>query len=113
MVVAYTEFDPNVFLALGLAILAVVAFAFAAVLRRTERRDALREHLAARQIDSEVYYPLALHLQPCFAHLGYKPGSLPRSEAASKEALALPVHPDLSEEQIDFVAESVRGFYRA
>lgn len=80
---------------------------------RTERRDALREYLAARQIDSEVYYPLPLHLQPCFAQLGYKPGSLPRSEAASKEALALPVHPDLSEEQIDFVAESVRGFYRA
>lgn len=79
---------------------------------RTERRDGLRDYLAARQIDSEVYYPLALHLQPCFAQFGYKPGSLPRAEAASKEALALPIHPDLSEEQIDFVAESVRGFYR-
>ncbi len=80
---------------------------------RTERRDALKDFLSARQIDSEVYYPLALHLQPCFAQFGYQPGSLPRSEAASKEALALPVHPDLSEEQIDFVAETVRGFYRA
>ncbi|MBP6608071.1 MAG: DegT/DnrJ/EryC1/StrS family aminotransferase, partial [Deltaproteobacteria bacterium] len=80
---------------------------------RTERRDALKDFLSARQTDSEVYYPLALHLQPCFAQFGYQSGSLPRSEAASKEALALPVHPDLSEEQIDFVAETVRGFYRA
>jgi dTDP-4-amino-4,6-dideoxygalactose transaminase len=80
---------------------------------RAQLRDGLKDYLAARQIDSEVYYPLALHLQPCFAQFGYKPGSLPRAEAASQEALALPVHPDLSEEQIDFVAETVRGFYRA
>lgn len=80
---------------------------------RAPRRDALKDHLAAKQIDSEVYYPLALHLQPCFAQFGYKPGSLPRAEAASKDSLAIPVHPDLSLEQIDFVAETVRGFYRS
>ena len=78
---------------------------------RAPRRDELKRHLAASEIDSEVYYPLALHLQPCFAALEYKPGDLPCAERATQEVLALPVHPDLSDEQLTFVAERVREFY--
>lgn len=79
---------------------------------RTPQRDELRKYLAEREIETEVYYPMALHLQPCFSHLGYKPGDLPRAEAAVRESLALPVHADLSSDQLDFVAESVRAFFQ-
>ena len=76
------------------------------------KRDALRTHLGAREIETEVYYPTPLHLQPCFAALGYKRGDLPNAERACAEVLALPVHPDLTEAQQDHVASSVRDFYR-
>ena len=79
---------------------------------RTPQRDELRKYLAEREIETEVYYPMALHLQPCFAHLGHKPGDLPRAEAAVRESLALPVHADLSSDQLDFVAGSVRAFFQ-
>lgn len=79
---------------------------------RAPSRDKLREHLAERGIESEVYYPLPLHLQPCFAQYGYKAGDCPRSERAAAEVIALPVHPDLSPAQIEFVAEQVRAFYK-
>jgi dTDP-4-amino-4,6-dideoxygalactose transaminase len=75
------------------------------------RRDALRQHLAAREIETEVYYPTPLHLQPCFAHLGYRPGDLPVAERACAEVLALPIHPYLTEAQQEHVAASVREFY--
>lgn len=75
------------------------------------RRDDLQKHLAARGVQSAVYYPLALHLQEAYAHLGMKPGDLPCSEQASREVLSLPVHPDLSEEQGDFVIEAVQSFF--
>lgn len=78
---------------------------------RAPRRDDLRKVLGEHHIDSEVYYPLPLHLQPCFAHYGYKEGDCPRAEAAAKDALAIPVHPDLSDDQVDFVAEIIRRFY--
>jgi dTDP-4-amino-4,6-dideoxygalactose transaminase len=76
-----------------------------------ERRDALRAHLAAREVETEVYYPLPLHLQPCFSELGYKPGDLPHAERAASEVLALPVHPQLSEAQLEFVAASIGDFF--
>ncbi|MGZ3439635.1 MAG: DegT/DnrJ/EryC1/StrS family aminotransferase [Polyangia bacterium] len=76
------------------------------------KRDALRAHLAAREIETEIYYPMPLHLQPCFAALGYKPGDLPNAERACAEVLALPVHPDLTEAQQDHVAQSLRQFFR-
>lgn len=79
---------------------------------RAPRREDLRKHLGERGVDTEVYYPLALHLQPCFARYGYKAGDCPRAEAACAEALALPVHPDLSDEQVDYVAEQIRCFYQ-
>jgi dTDP-4-amino-4,6-dideoxygalactose transaminase len=63
--------------------------------------------LKDRAIETEVYYPTPLHQQPCFP--GH--GALPEAERASREVLALPVHPDLVDAQLDFVAESVRAFY--
>lgn len=79
---------------------------------RAERRDALVEHLKARGIGCAVYYPLGLHLQPCFAALGYRAGSLPVTEAAMAQVLSLPIYPELTEEQQDAVVAAVRGFYR-
>lgn len=78
---------------------------------RVERRDALQAFLRERDIGTAIYYPLALHLQPCFADLGYRPGSLPQAERAMAEVLSLPVYPELSDAQQDWVIESIRAFY--
>lgn len=78
---------------------------------RAARRDALLEHLKSRGIGCAVYYPLALHLQPCFSHLGYRRGSLPVTEAATAEVISLPVYPELTEAQIDAVVAAVHEFY--
>jgi dTDP-4-amino-4,6-dideoxygalactose transaminase len=74
-------------------------------------RDALAVHLSARGIGTEIYYPVPLHLQPCFAHLGHRPGDFPRAEAACATALALPLYPDLSEADADRVCDEIEGFY--
>jgi dTDP-4-amino-4,6-dideoxygalactose transaminase len=73
-------------------------------------RDLLRDHLAARQIGTEIYYPIPLHLQTCFSPLGHKSGDFPRSEAAANETIALPIYPELSEEQQSFVVTSIGQF---
>jgi dTDP-4-amino-4,6-dideoxygalactose transaminase len=78
---------------------------------RVPRRDELLEHLKARGIGCAVYYPLPLHLQPCFAHLGYRRGSLPVTEAAMTEVISLPVYPELSDAQLETVVVAVRDFY--
>lgn len=75
------------------------------------QRDALQKHLASQGIQSAVYYPLSLHLQEAYASLGMKEGDLPESEQASHEVLSLPVHPDLSDEQGDFVVQAVQSFF--
>jgi dTDP-4-amino-4,6-dideoxygalactose transaminase len=80
---------------------------------QAERRDALQAHLKEQGIGSAIYYPLPLHLQPCFAHLGYQPGRLPVSEAATHKVLALPVYPELTDGQKDHVAQTIRRFYSA
>jgi len=77
---------------------------------RGGRRDALREHLKEQGIATEIYYPLPLHLQPCFRHLGYSEGDLPESESASQEALSLPMFPELTDEEQAYVAQAVRTF---
>ncbi len=79
---------------------------------RVERRDGLQAHLRERGIGSGVYYPLGLHLQPCFAHLGYRPGSLPATEAATRSVISLPVYPELTLAQQDAVIAGVKEFYQ-
>ena len=74
------------------------------------RRDALREHLAALGVGTDLIYPIPLHLQACFADLGYKKGSLPVSERLSATCVSLPMFPELSDEQVAFVVESVNSF---
>ena len=77
------------------------------------RRDELRQALAAQGIGTEVYYPLPLHLQKCFADLGYKTGDFPVSERCAEEALSLPIYPELTVEDLDTVADDVAAFYNA
>jgi dTDP-4-amino-4,6-dideoxygalactose transaminase len=78
---------------------------------RKGRRDELRKFLAAQGIGTEVYYPTPLHLQPVFAYLGYKEGGLPESERAAKEVLALPMFPELKEEEQVAVVNAIAEFY--
>src|SRR6266705_3709945 len=79
---------------------------------RVERRDELQAHLKAKGIGCAVYYPVPLHLQECFRHLRYQQGRFPESERAALEVISLPVYPELSREQLDYVLDAIRGFYR-
>jgi dTDP-4-amino-4,6-dideoxygalactose transaminase len=76
------------------------------------RRDALRQHLAEVKIGSEVYYPLGLHEQTCFAYLGYKRGDLPETDRAAAEVLALPIFPELTAEQQQVVVDRIGEFFK-
>jgi dTDP-4-amino-4,6-dideoxygalactose transaminase len=78
---------------------------------RADRRDALQQHLSAAGVGCNIYYPLPLHLQPCFAYLGYTQGQCPVAERAATEVLSLPVYPELTAAQRDEVVAAVRGFY--
>lgn len=78
---------------------------------RAPQRDRLRRWLAGQGIASEIYYPLPLHRQKCFLHLGYEPGALPESERAAAEVLALPIYPELEPEQVARICRSIRDFY--
>ena len=78
---------------------------------RTPRRDELRAWLSDRGIGTEIYYPLPLHLQACFASLGYREGSLPVSEEVARTSLALPIFPELTAEQIDLVCAAIGEFF--
>jgi dTDP-4-amino-4,6-dideoxygalactose transaminase len=78
---------------------------------RVRDRDPLREHLTERGIGSAVYYPLPLHLQPCFAYLGYREGDFPEAERAAREVLSIPVYPELREDERERVAREIEAFY--
>jgi dTDP-4-amino-4,6-dideoxygalactose transaminase len=79
---------------------------------RVARRDELRAYLAARGVGTGVYYPVPLHLQECFHHLGYRPGSFPHAESASRDTVALPVYPELTTQQQDYVVDCIADFVR-
>jgi dTDP-4-amino-4,6-dideoxygalactose transaminase len=78
---------------------------------RAERRDELRKFLGDRNISTEIYYPIPLHLQACFAYLGYSTGDLPESERAAADVLALPMFPELTEAEQESVVEGIAEFY--
>jgi dTDP-4-amino-4,6-dideoxygalactose transaminase len=80
---------------------------------RAPRRDELKQFLASRGVGTEIYYPVPLHLQPCYRGLGIGEGALPESERAAREVLALPVHAGLQPGDVEYVAEQIRAFYSA
>ncbi len=79
---------------------------------RVPKRDQLRKFLADEGIGTDIYYPLPLHLQECFSSLKYRRGDLPASEKASEETLALPIYPELQEDQQEMVVDRIKAFYR-
>jgi len=79
---------------------------------RAKDRDKLREFLEEKGVNTAIYYPLPLHLQKCFSYLGYKEGDFPVAEKAARDVLALPIYPELSADQQDYIASSISDFYK-
>ena len=79
---------------------------------RVEERDKLREFLLENDIANEIYYPIPFHLQECFSNLGYKKGDFPIAEFCADTSIALPIYPELSSGQIEYVVEKISDFYK-
>jgi dTDP-4-amino-4,6-dideoxygalactose transaminase len=79
---------------------------------RAEKRDRLKELLNEKGVPTAIYYPLPLHLQKCFSYLGYKEGDFPAAEEASRKVLALPIYPELTSDQQNFIVSSIQSFYK-
>lgn len=75
------------------------------------KRDALLEHLKTRGVQAGIHYPIPLHLQPVYQNLGYRRGDFPEAERAADQILSLPMYPELTNEQIEYVVEAIKGFY--
>ena len=78
---------------------------------RHPRRDDLKKHLEAKGIGCAMHYPLPLHMQKCYAQLGYKQGDFPVAEEAARQCLSLPIYPELSEAQMERVTDAIKGFF--
>jgi dTDP-4-amino-4,6-dideoxygalactose transaminase len=78
---------------------------------RVEKRDELREYLTKKEIGTEIYYPVPFHLQECFAYLNHKKGDFPISEFSADTSLAIPIYPELKDEQINYVVQTIKEFY--
>ncbi|HRH46512.1 MAG TPA: DegT/DnrJ/EryC1/StrS family aminotransferase [Pyrinomonadaceae bacterium] len=81
------------------------------VIRVPNNRDGLRQFLTENEIGTDIYYPVSLHLQECFDYLGYKVGDFPESEKAAKETLALPIYPEMTNKQQDYVVNKIAEFF--
>lgn len=79
---------------------------------RTPKRDELRAHLSAQGVGTEIYYPVPLHSQRCFAYLAHEPGDFPESQRAAEEVLALPIYPELTAGQREYVVRQIAAFFR-
>lgn len=77
-----------------------------------DRRDELAEHLKKNEIGYSIYYPMPLHMQKCFEYLGYKEGDFPVAEKISKEIIALPIYPEMTMDEVEFVCETINKFYK-
>lgn len=80
---------------------------------RSDKRDEFQAHLKNNGIMTGIYYPVPLHLQPCFEYLGYKEGSFPEAEKAAKTSLAIPVFPELKKAEKDHIIKSIRSFFES
>jgi dTDP-4-amino-4,6-dideoxygalactose transaminase len=82
------------------------------VIRCPRDRDGLQAYLKSHHVGCEIYYPLSLHQQPCFADLGYQAGAFPVSEQLAQSTLALPIYTELAPEQIEYVVSLIGAFYQ-
>ncbi len=79
---------------------------------RVVNRDGLREFLTKNKIGTEIYYPVPFHLQECFSNLGYKQGEFPNAEMAANFSIALPIYPELTQEQLTYVVDNITEFLK-